>query len=783
MAMNEFGAGVTLEGDDKLSGPTDDAAESMGGLFNSIFGTSQGMQGFLASSRLMGGGMAGMAGAAGGLAAAMGPIALAIGVVVVAIQAWNDVAQKSNQIMNESIDIYTGYESKLAEVQTILGVTREEMKALGDQSLDYSATYGKSAQDELQGFYQTASAGFADAGQAALIMDTANKLAIGGVTDMNSSVDLLTTVINGYGKSASDALDVSDTLFTTIRAGKTTATELAASFGNVVPSAAAAGASVEESAAAIATLTLAGQSTAEASTALARAFDVLIKKPPGMVKAFEEMGIQEEDLDVRSRGLLPVIQQIGEAFKGNEEELSQAIPQIRAFKAIMPLATTQADKFQNILGQMNEKTGATNQAFNTIANTLQFQKDRWAAMTEGIKTQIGSVFAPAIRVAMDVANELLGIVNKLPEGWKNVIFGMVGVGLAVPTFVNKLGSLVWMFTKFALLAVTIGPLLGAYVPHLIGMAIGLGQQAPILSRLIQLWVAWKDNLDGFRDKVKKVFEDFKLAIRGVGQAIAGGGEISGPLAEELEKAGVIEWVNGLYVLFRRIQVFFSSFWEGFKEAVLAGAEGLKDIAPELQVFIDLLKKGEGIGEWVGDMIPVDAVKEFGKEAGKSLGDVVKWLADLANTWPEMEKGAQGFVDAMISLADSMKDIAELAKVIQPLLEPVLKAAEFLGLTSTAAETGGEVGAAVAGGDIGALNQIAQETAQGSQGTAGNVGLGLLASGVGLVSPAAGLALQGLQGARTINLVLNSKTEVDGKVLAETVQAKQMELDEEGQVQE
>ncbi len=117
-------------------------------------------------------------------------------------------------------------------------------------------------------------------------MNTANKLAVAGITDTFQAVDLLTTVLNGFQISAENSTQASDALFKAVRAGKTTINELSGAFGQVVPSASAAGASLDESLAAMAALTLAGQSTREAGTALARMFDFLTKKPPAAVKAF-----------------------------------------------------------------------------------------------------------------------------------------------------------------------------------------------------------------------------------------------------------------------------------------------------------------------------------------------------------------------------------------------------------------------------------------------------------------------------------------------------------------
>jgi len=786
MAMNEFGVGAVITAEDRASGSLEAVTDATNGLAGGFGNAGTSLTSFLGAGRAIPGMAGGAAAGLGGMAAALGPIALAIGLVVMAWSAWNDVVMKTNEIMESSIQVFGAFESRLAEVQTILGSTREEMGKITDAALDYAATYGKSSQEQLAGFYQTASAGFADAARSAQVMDSANKLAVGGVTNINSSVDLLTTILNGFSIEADRANEVSDSLFTTIKAGKTTASELAAAFGQVVPSANAAGAQLDETLAAMATLTLTGQSTAEASTALARAFDFLIKKPPAAMKKLKEYGVEAADLDVKGRGLQAVLTSIGTAFAGNEEEIALAVPQIRAFKAIMPLATSQAEKFSGILDQMADKTGATDEAFNTIANTMQFQKDRFASMVEGFRSRIGQVFAPSIRQALDIANDLLGLVEKLPPSMKNFIFTITGVGLAVPSVVNKIGGMIWTLTKLGLILVPILSVAQMMVPALLMWIPSLARMVPSLGRIIQLFVAWRDNVDGLRDRVQKFFDNFKLVIRGFGEAIAHDGDISGPIAAELEKAGLIKWISGVWVVFRRIQTFFGSFWEGFREAVLGGRETLEEIAPELTALLDVLKKGEGLGEALGKAIPVKMVEELGKKGGENLGKIIDWLGTMARDWEKNAKMVDTFVTAIMDLAEAMKTLASVVSTLQPFLNQLDRLAVALGIATPAQEgkvAGQKSAEAILGPGMAALEE--QQKGPGL-GVAGALAT-LAAPVVGLVSPAGAAALGGIGAAgrepQTINLNLTSKTEVDGQTLATVIEQRAIELAEEGQAQE
>jgi len=768
-----FGTTVkfSAEAEDKVSAPLEKATGATQGLFQSA-GLAGGSLSSLGSLGAVLPGMLGPAAAsAGALSAALGPIAIAVGVAMAAVQGFNMVVGESNRVLMESVNTFAVFEKKLAEVQTILGVTREAMAEVTDVALSMGAAYGKSAAEELAGFYQTASAGFANASQAATIMDTSNKLATAGITDMSSSVDLLTTVLNGFQMQAQDSMEVSDALFTTVRAGKTTVGELAASFGNVVPSAAAAGAQLDETLAALASLTLAGQSTAEASTALARSFDFLVKKPEQAMREFEKFGLEADQLDVRGRGLQLVIADIAKAFEGNEEALAQAIPQIRAFKAIMPLAGSQAESFNRILGEMEGKIGATDQAFDVIANTLSFQRDRWESMMEGIKTRLGQVFAPAIRTALDILNDLLGVIEKLPAPIKNTIFGIAGIGLALPSVVGKIGSLLWTLAKLSVVVLVVGNIFVMLQTLILGLAPAMGA---IIGRVIKFAVAWRKNLDNIQEKIKQWATNVKLIIRGLGEAIANEGMISGPLHKELEEAGVTEWVAKLFVVFDRLKTTMEAFWEAFSTAVINGAESLGEAFPELQALSDMFKGLGEDSEAFAETLDPDAFKEFGATAGKAMGEIIRFLAEAGRNWEENKETIEAVVDFLKLMGEVIKAILPIAQALWKVIGPILKfGVEALPFLFGAVPETTQVKPGMPGEEGAPELSAAEKTGQ----VGHTVGTGLLQAAISAVSPAAGLLLSGNQMRKQV-IQLNTTIEVDKEKLASKVQEVEMETGEE-----
>ena len=88
------------------------------------------------------------------------------------------------------------------------------------------------------------------------------------MTDTAAAADAITTILNSYQLSASQATAVSDKLFATVKRGKLTFSELAGSIGKVSAVAAIAGLSLDELLATIATITRQGIRSDQAMTAI-----------------------------------------------------------------------------------------------------------------------------------------------------------------------------------------------------------------------------------------------------------------------------------------------------------------------------------------------------------------------------------------------------------------------------------------------------------------------------------------------------------------------------------
>lgn len=130
------------------------------------------------------------------------------------------------------------------------------------------------------------------AGDAMMVLEKSAELATAGLGQTTEAVDLSTSAINAFGLKGKRAEKAFETIFLTVKSGKTTVAELAQSFGMVAGTAATAGIEFDELMAATAALTTTGLKASVAQTQLRSATLSIIAPTTDMTKALKELNIE-----------------------------------------------------------------------------------------------------------------------------------------------------------------------------------------------------------------------------------------------------------------------------------------------------------------------------------------------------------------------------------------------------------------------------------------------------------------------------------------------------------
>jgi TP901 family phage tail tape measure protein len=338
-----------------------------------------------------------------------------------------------------SVKLAGDFSKNLREVSTLMDNTTEKsIRQMGRELRSLSQTSGLALSSLSKAKYDIVSAGFSGAAQSAQVLAASSQLAVGGVTSAASAADLLTTSLNAYGMDASQVNDISDTLFTTVRLGKTTMDELAGSLGKVLPIAKASGVSLSDVGAAMASLTAGGINTAESTTALRGAIIALTAPTDVAAKSMKTAGIEAKRFDDGSFDLLSTIKQ----FEGMDPAaLRKFIPDISASVAVSALANNVEGLSDNLLA-FEDRAGASETAFNKMAGEFNTQMAMLKNTSQSIMIEIGDVIIDAILPSVTQANEALAKMGEI--GWdvvaKRIVDGSGHIRLILKDVMDIVGQ-------------------------------------------------------------------------------------------------------------------------------------------------------------------------------------------------------------------------------------------------------------------------------------------------------------------------------------------------------
>lgn len=296
---------------------------------------------------------------------------------------------------------FASFEKGMNEVFTLLpGISGDAMDKMSKQALEVAQDMGVLPDDVVPALYQSLSAGVPQ-DNVFDFMRVAAQTSIGGVTDLSTAVDGMTTILNAWGLSADKAEAASDALFTGMRLGKTTVGELSQSLGGVAPIAAELGVSFQDVIANAATLTAQGMNTAEAMNRQRAAMVSLLRPTVEMEDALKAIGFQTGRAAIQSLGFQGTIEALRNHADSTGQEMVTLTGRVEGAGAILGLTGANAAKARSNLEELGQSTGATSAAFAQMDQGLSRSWERIKVSISTALVQIGARLAPFVEQFLD----------------------------------------------------------------------------------------------------------------------------------------------------------------------------------------------------------------------------------------------------------------------------------------------------------------------------------------------------------------------------------------------
>lgn len=313
-------------------------------------------------------------------AAALGAGTAAVGAAAAGVKAFGDL------------------ESGMNEVFTLMpGITQDAMGEMTGDVRDFSREMGTVPNEVVPALYQSLSAGVPP-DNVFEFLETANKAALGGVTELDTAVDGISSVVNAYGDQIGGASEASDLMFTAVRRGKTTFDELSGSLFQVIPTASSLGVGFGDITGALASMTAQGTPTRVATTQLRQLFVELSKDGGKASEAFKEaagVGLKQFiDEGGNTADALDIMQQ---AADDNGVAINDMFGSVEAGNAALALSGQNAEGYRENLAEMEDAAGATDAAHERMDTGLARTWERIKTNVMVALGEIGEELAPTFQ--------------------------------------------------------------------------------------------------------------------------------------------------------------------------------------------------------------------------------------------------------------------------------------------------------------------------------------------------------------------------------------------------
>lgn len=368
---------------------------------------------------------------------------------------------KSSTDLNRSLANVSALLTDLSgsQLDSVVGQMKDKIRSL-------SVDLGKSTTDMADGLYEVISSlGYTN--------DTFSQLEISaragaaGLASTKDAFNFLSAVTKTYGDTSEEAFKkVADLGFQAVNLGQTTFPQLSASIGGVAPIAQAAGVSLEELFAVIATSTGVTGNTAEVTTQMGSALTGLLNPSKDLNILYRSLGISSGEAMIQQYGFVGSLQKIAEYADKAGIPLAELLGRKEAFVITASLAGAQAEKFASNLDSMGRAANANGKIVTDAfakqtqgVNKAGFAWEQFKARTQVAFQTLGDSIVPVLMSVMDSLKplfsgleSLIGWFGKLPQPVKTSVVVLAGIATVAGPVVYVIGQMASALGSIILIA-------------------------------------------------------------------------------------------------------------------------------------------------------------------------------------------------------------------------------------------------------------------------------------------------------------------------------------------
>ena len=564
------------------------------------------------------------------------------------------------------------FQTAMAKVGTIADQNVVPLSQMQKEIINLSNALGVNANAVAEDVYNAISAG-QNTADAVGFVEKATMLAKGGFAETGQALDVLTTILNAYGKESAEAESVSNMLIMTQNRGKVTVAELSSVMGKIIPTANANNVALEQLCAGYSIMTSRGIAAAETTTYMNSMLNELGKSGTTADKVLRQAaGGSFSELMAQGNSLADVLNILQTEADKSGKTLADMFGSAEAGKAALTLMANGVEGFNSEVSAMVDSTGAAQAAYEKMMDTTQAKIDKAKTALSNLAIVLGNTFLPYVTTA---AEKLSGLVTKFSE-WAQenpeLLSTIVKVaaalaGLKVGALAGKLGFLEikggvlavqGAFTKLKAFAGTGGGIkslfsglggIGGKLLPIVGIIGGVALAIKLISGNLEEVRGWIQQT--FGDGALAVFDKVWGVIQNVGAAIKG--VFSG---ENMGNAR-------------------NFFQEHFGDAGVAVFDSIIGVVEQLKAILPGLL--DQFGQLATSLLPVigSLIQQIVPLIGEIIATVLPVLFDLiAQLLPVIGQIVEAILPVLIQLVETLVPIImQIIEAVLPILQQLLEA--------------------------------------------------------------------------------------------------------------
>src|SRR5258708_382840 len=309
------------------------------------------------------------------------------------------------------------WESTTNTLVTGAGEQAKNLDLVRQGMLQLSDDTGTTAANLTSGMFMIESAGFHGAAGLDVLKAAAEGAKVGNA-DLGVISDSTTTIMTDFGLKSSQASIAVNDLVATVANGKTTMNALAGSLSQILPTASAAKIGLNDTMAAMATMTGEGVPAANAATYLRQTIMALVAPSKQTVTALKDVGLNSTDVANEMQKSLPgalamITDAVGKKFPEGSAGYVEALKNIsggsKQMQGVLDLTGAHMATFQ---GNVKNISSAVQQGGNsitgwaTVQGSFNQKMDQARAVVETLGIKLGTVLLPIVGQAVTAFTNL-----------------------------------------------------------------------------------------------------------------------------------------------------------------------------------------------------------------------------------------------------------------------------------------------------------------------------------------------------------------------------------------